>query len=271
MPQASVIVSTYNSPAWLEKVLWGFEVQTRTDFELIIADDGSGSETRQFIERYRKSSALDIQWVWHEDAGFRKTEILNKAIAAARADYLVFTDGDCIPRQDFVATHLRLRRPNSFLSGGYYKLPRSLSEQLTQADVASQRCFTAGWLRRRGKPTSIKDLKLIQSPRAARLLNRLTPTRPSWNGHNASTWTRHVLDANGFDTRMKYGGEDREFGDRLLNAGLHPVQIRYAAVCLHLDHDRGYVTPGMVAANRLIWDETRRSGSTRTPFGLVQT
>ena len=39
--KASVIFSTYNSTAWLEKVLWGFSKQTTKDFEILIADDGS--------------------------------------------------------------------------------------------------------------------------------------------------------------------------------------------------------------------------------------
>ena len=268
MPQASVILSTYNSVAWLEKVLWGFEVQTHRDFELIIADDGSGEETSTFIKQYQQHTALTIHWVWHPDEGFRKTEILNKAITQAAADYLIFTDGDCVPRRDFVAAHLRLRRPNSFLSGGYYKLSRPLSERLTKEDIQQQRCFTVDWLRQQGHSRSLQDLKLVRTPRLASALNRLTPTRPTWNGHNASTWKELVISANGFDTRMKYGGEDREFGDRLVNAGVQPVQIRYSAICIHLDHDRSYVTPGMVAANKVIWDETRKTGRKRSAYGL---
>ena len=268
MPQASVILSTYNSVAWLEKVLWGFEVQTHRDFELIIADDGSGKETSAFIKQYQQHTALTIHWVWHPDEGFRKTEILNKAITRAAADYLIFTDGDCVPRRDFVATHLHLRRSNSFLSGGYYKLSRPLSERLTKEDIRQQRCFTVDWLRQQGHPRSLKDLKLVQTPWLATTLNRLTPTRPTWNGHNASTWKALVVAANGFDTRMKYGGEDREFGDRLVHAGIQPVQVRYSAICVHLDHDRGYVTPDMVAANKVIWDETRATGRKRSTHGL---
>ena len=91
-----VIISTYNNPAWLEKTLWGYLCQDRMADEIIIADDGSGEETRMLIERYKK--LLPIKHVWHEDDGFRKTVILNKAIVAATADYLVFTDQDCVPK-----------------------------------------------------------------------------------------------------------------------------------------------------------------------------
>jgi len=42
----SVILSTYNQPQWLEKSIWGYAVQSRSDFELLVADDGSTDDTR---------------------------------------------------------------------------------------------------------------------------------------------------------------------------------------------------------------------------------
>lgn len=270
MPQVSLIVSTYNSPAWLNNVMASLEVQSYNDFEVIVADDGSDHRTASMLESWEVTSLLDIKHVWHEDRGFRKTEILNHAIEAASADYLIFTDGDCILRRDFIAAHLRSRKKNAFLSGGYFKLSREISESITEEDIREQRCFDVDWLRGHGLHVSIKNLKLNRSNKIATVLNAVTPTRPSWNGHNASTWKELIVAANGFDTRMKYGGEDREFGDRLINAGVRPVQIRYSAICVHLDHDRGYVTPEMVAANRKIWDETRSSGATRTEYGIEE-
>ena len=269
MPEASLIVSTYNQPEWLEKVLWALEEQSYPDFEVVIADDGSGESTDRLLERYRRKSSLAIQRVWHPDEGFRKTEILNRAIVASGADYLIFTDGDCLPRADFIATHLALRAPGRFLSGGYYKLTREVSERIDRETVRTQACFDPAWLRGHGQPRSAKDLKLTRSTAAATWLNRLTPTRPSWNGHNASAYRTDILAANGFDTRMKYGGEDREFGERLVNAGVRPRQVRYSAICVHLDHDRGYVTEDMIRANGAIREATRRERSVRTPFGIT--
>ena len=268
MPAASLIVSTYNQPEWLAKVLWALEEQDCQDFELVIADDGSGADTDRLLASYRADSALTMQRVWHPDEGFRKTEILNRAIVAARGEYLIFTDGDCLPRADFIRTHLTLRRPGHFLSGGYYKLTREVSHRIDRASVRSQACFRPEWLHAQGQPRSLKDLKLTGNAAAARWLNRLTPTRPSWNGHNASAFKDDILAANGFDTRMKYGGEDREFGERLVNGGLRPRQVRYAAICLHLDHDRGYVTDDMIRANDAIRETTRREQSVRTAYGI---
>lgn len=268
MPTASIIVSTYNSPTYLGKVLASLEAQDRQDFEVIVADDGSGQPTCDLLATWEANSSLSIRHVWHEDRGFRKTAILNRAIAASEADYLLFTDGDCLLRHDFISLHLRARQTNAFLSGGYFKLGRQISESITEEDIRTQRCFDLQWLRERGHPRSVKNLKLTKSAGLATALNALTPTRPTWNGHNASTWKDLLVTANGFDTRMRYGGEDRELGERLINAGVRPVQVRYSAICLHLDHDRGYVTDEMLIENRRIRDTTQREKLTRTAFGM---
>ncbi len=268
--QLSVIISTYNAPAWLEKVLWGFAAQAYRDFELVIADDGSGPETRALLASCEPEFPGRLVHVWHEDRGFQKSEILNKAIVAARAPYLVFTDGDCIPRADFLAVHAARRREGHFLSGGYVKLPLPLSERIARDDVTSGRAFDPAWLGAQGLSGLHALAKLRAGGAAAAFLNAVTPTRASWNGHNASGWKRDIEAANGFDERMQYGGQDRELGERLVNAGIRGVQIRYSAVCVHLDHGRGYKTPESMARNKAIRDQTRTQKVTRTAFGIVK-
>ena len=152
----SVIFTTYNSPAWLEKVLWGFQYQTDKNFEVVIADDGSGQETRDVIERFRRESDLDLQHVWQEDDGFQKCKVLNRAIVAATGEYMVTTDGDCIPRKDFVAVHRKYAEPGKFLSGGYFKLPMAVSEAITREDIALGRCFDKDWLIANGVRPALK-------------------------------------------------------------------------------------------------------------------
>lgn len=264
----SVILSTYNSPAWLEKVLWGYAGQTHRDFELLVADDGSGPETAQLIKRVAGETGLRTQHVWHEDHGFRKCAILNRAIEAAQGDYLLFSDGDCIPRSDFLHQHFIAAQPGRFLSGGYYKLPMSLSERITIDDIRSGRAFSVSWLRSGGLKFSHRLLRLTARGRFAGFLNRITTTRPSWNGNNSSGWTDDIRRAGGFDERMRYGGEDRELGERLENAGIRGKHVRYQTVCLHLDHARGYVNDEDLARNLRIRRETARSHRVRTEHGI---
>lgn len=268
--KVSVIVSTYNSERWLEKVLIGFNQQDFADFELIIADDGSNDKTRNTIERLRPKLKMPLQHVWHEDDGFQKTKILNKAILASKTDYLIFTDGDCIPRKDFVATHFKYRQKNYFLSGGYFKMSMETSEKVSEMDIVKQNCFDSKWLKENGTPWTIKFLKLNKSSVLSRLLNFVTPTNPSWNGHNASGWKSNLVAVNGFNNEMKYGGEDRELGERLFNSGLKSKQIRYSAVCVHLEHARGYVSDEIWEKNNQIRANTKQNKTIVTPTGITE-
>jgi glycosyltransferase involved in cell wall biosynthesis len=264
----SVIVTTYNQPAWLEKVLWGFAAQTFRDFELLIADDGSDDATRTTIERLRPTLFYPVRHIWHEKRGFRKTEILNRAIIASACDYVFFTDGDCIPRRDLLEVHHAHARRGRFLSGGYLKLPLDISQRITREDIMEGRATDYRWLRAHGMAASRQLARLRWGHTIASILDRITPTGPTWNGHNASTWRDDLFRVNGFDERMEWGGLDRELGERLENAGVHGAQIRHRAIVVHLDHARGYKKHEAIAKNRAIRDETARQRLTRTPVGL---
>ncbi len=267
-PSISVIVSTYNAVDWLEKTLWGYQVQTTFDFEIIVADDGSGPETKSLLDKFSEDFPVPIIHIWQEDDGFQKTRILNKAIQVCRADYILTTDGDCIPKSDFVAQHLENREDRCFLSGGYFKLPLDISKAITKDDIVSQKCFNSKWLKKNGLKFSIKNKKLTATKKSAKILNMITPTTASWNGHNASGWKKDILMVNGFDERMQYGGEDRELGERLINMGFKSKQIRYSALCVHLDHERGYINEKALKVNADIRKNTRIKKYAYTYYGI---
>ena len=134
-PSISVIISTYNSEEWLEKVLIGYSVQTTNNFEVIIADDGSRPSTKILIDQYTANFPVPIMHLWHEDLGYRRQEILNVAIVKANHEYILMTDGDCIPRKDFVEVHSKLAQKGKFLSGGYCKLSMKVSKLITKEDI----------------------------------------------------------------------------------------------------------------------------------------
>jgi glycosyltransferase involved in cell wall biosynthesis len=266
----SVIVSTYNQPSFLERVLWGYAVQTRQDFELIVADDGSGPETRRVIERVRAESGRAIGHVWHEDRGFRKSEVMNRAILASAGDYLLFTDGDSVPRADLVDVHCRLAKPGHYLAGGYLKLPAHVSDRVTVDAVRDGRATSLRWLRAQGWRPRHRALRLVGSPLLAAVFDRLTPTAPLFAGNNASAWRQDVFAVNGFDQSMGYGGLDRAVGYRLRNLGVRPRQVRHRAICVHLHHERPYRRPEVVRANRELLERIRRTGDTRAALGLAE-
>jgi len=268
--QTSIIITTYNNPAWLEKSLWSFSCQTHKDFEVVIADDGSKNETRDLIETMRQKLAFPIQHVWQEDEGFRKCRILNKAILQAKGEYLLFTDGDCIARSDFVETHVKHRKPGAFLSGDYVRLPMHTSQALTQDDILTGRCFDLKHLIANGYPPKKISQRLKATGLKASFLDTFSFVKANWYGNNASGWKKDLIAINGFDERMAYGGSDWELGDRLNRSGIRRVRVRYRAIVLHLEHSRAYADPVLMKNNKAIWDEAIQMKTVWTDFGISQ-
>jgi len=268
--RTEVIVTTYNQPEWLRHCLHAISCQVVQDFDICIADDGSGAETQTVIEEARGRMNGRLRHLWHEDRGFRKTIILNRAIATSTADYLVFLDGDCLPRRDWLGGHVREARPNSYLTGGVIRLNHEVSHRIQAVDIASGACFDPRWLAGNGMTVAFSQrLKMADyGLRLGRFLDRWSPVRTYWNGGHASAWRSDLLRVNGFDESMVYGSEDKEAGLRLSHRGIRGRHVRYSAVLLHLDHARGYATKDGKAANRLILNATRATKRTWTEFGI---
>lgn len=265
-----VIISTYNNPIYLERVLDGYTHQTCLPSEILIADDGSKQETELLVKEFAKSAPFKVKHIWHPDEGFRKCTILNNAIKACESEYIVVTDHDCIPREDFIETHLRFAKKGRFLSGGYSKLPKHTSALICAEKIPYDQVFSLRWLRQNGLPRSFRNSKLFRSKPYAWLLNHLTTAKASWNGCNSSGWKEDLVAVNGFNQDMQYGGLDRELGERLANYGLKGKQIRYSAVVIHLYHDRPYKTRETMDKNHHIRKHVRKTNIVRTPNGIQQ-
>lgn len=269
-PSASVIVSTYDRLEGLELALAGFERQSRTDFELLVADDGSGPKTASFLETTRRRSDIPLQHVRQEDRGFRKSRILNEAVARARADYLVFSDGDCIPHPRFVESHLGERDAGVYLVGRSVLMSRGFCRSL---DTAAVRSGMLDGL----SPGLILDGILGQGRRVEygfrppfrsvrRLLASFKSNRALFGG-NFSLWRSDFLAVNGFEEEFTgWGAEDEELGLRLRNAGLEPRPVVWSAINYHYWHPRGHVRRSDENERRM--EETRRSGRIRARRGV---
>ena len=96
--------------------------------EILIADDGSGEETRKLIEQLKRESPVPVRHVWHPDRGFRVGAIRNKAIHQAHGDYIIQIDGDIVVHPNFVADHIRFARRGSYVTGSRVVL----TEEYTQ-------------------------------------------------------------------------------------------------------------------------------------------
>ena len=238
----SVIVTTYNREDALDAVLRSLATQTDRDFEVIVADDGSRPPTRSVVDAWKPKLGRRLEHVWHEDDGFRAAEIRNRAILASRGDYVIFLDGDCIARADFVATHRRLAEPGWFVTGNRVLLSRELTAKVLREHLTPETWGVAAWLaeRRRGGVNRLTALmRLPLGP-----LRRLR--RNAWRGArscNLAIWRADLTRVDGFDADYRgWGKEDSDIIVRLRHAGVRRKDGVFATGVLHLWHaeaDRG--------------------------------
>jgi len=266
--EVSVILSTCDDLASLEKVVWGYFKQSFQDFELIVADDGLGPDPSVCLPRLQRDTALKIRHLRDESSGGCKCAVLNSAIEQAAGSYLVFSEDRCIPRWDFLEVHVRLARPRRFLSGSSTPLPALLSRQIAREDVIAGRATDAPWLAQRGLGKESGVGALAWGPRWAGLLDTFFTPSVAWNSANASCWKSDLLDVNGFDERIECGTLDRELGDRLHNAGVRGKQVRHRAVCVRLYCASQVLPRQTLERNLTLSSEIRRTRSTWTPFGI---
>jgi glycosyltransferase involved in cell wall biosynthesis len=269
--RTELIVSTYNSPRALTLCLTSVARQTVRPDSICIADDGSGPETRAALDAFAaEHPELRFRHVWHEDRGFEKGAILNKAIASSDAEFLVFIDGDVLIHPGFVARHLEMARPGRFSSGSLIRLDAEATATVTPELVASGRVFERDWLRANRAIDRLGTwLKTMPFPKPVMaVLDRATPVQRALCGANASLFRADALKVNGYDETIKYGGGDKEFGARLTNAGVPGQHLRYTAPLVHLDHPRGYADPERIRRHKAMIRAIRADGRSWTPDGI---
>lgn len=263
-----LVIATFQKPRYLATVLQSLLKQHCLPSEICIADDGSDRDTESVIRNFQYANpSLKIRHIWHKNLGFRKNLILNDAVYSSQADYIIFIDDDCVMHPCFISRHLKRAKEGHFATGSVIRLTKCFSDKiLERREISwSKQGLPEGW-----RPRSISE-KLKSMPfdyRVMGVLDSLSPVRCSWAGGNASTFRDHILKVNGFDTEMAYGGEDKEFGARLINLGVKGRHLRYTAPLFHLYHDRGYVNRSLLHKNRAILEQTRSSKKTFTNNGI---
>lgn len=253
----TVIISAHKKRREMEFVLAGYAAQRRPADEIIVSQDGEFPEIAEAVANSAHLN-LPLMHLTQEHRGFGKCRALNKAILQASGDMLLFTDGDCVPRDDFVETYVKLMRPGIFLAGGSHI---SVPEPYHQThdlipDIQSQRLFDYDFLSGIAGFSKSRN-RLLRNPRLQRFYDFLSP-RNVFSGANSCAWRADVLKVGGFDECMAYGGEDQNIGLRLNNIGIRGVRARHSIVSLHLDHGRGYYDAALHQANK-DWNKEVRS------------
>jgi GT2 family glycosyltransferase len=271
----SIIVATYEWPEALDVVLTALSQQPVHDFEVVVADDGSGPETRAVVEYWKASFEKRLVHAWQEDERYRRARSLNLGARAARGQYLLFLDGDCLPRTGLIAAVRRAAQPGWFLASKRLNMSAGLSQRVLEERLPVWRWSALRWLV--GAPR-----ETVTSPRETGRPGLLLPVRdrrrpwrqgqpefsPPYDGYGFffGVHRQDFERVNGFDTRfVGWGGEDTDIATRLRRAGLRCGWPGAQATVLHLWHP---VKSGETSSNTPLLRETETSTRVEAVQGL---
>ncbi len=256
--RVALLITTYNRPDALRLVLKAVAAQSVLPDEVLIADDGSRDDTREMLSAFAQQAPFVLRHVWHEDNGFRVGVIRNKAIAAAKSDYIIQIDGDMLPHRCFIEDHLRLARRGYMVSGG-----RILTdEKLTKELIARGDVRVTMW--RRGLGNRLNSLRL---PLLSPLLYNVHSDSFSVRSCNLAVWRDDMIRVNGYNEDIVgWGREDSELALRLMNAGVRKRTAKLAALAYHLYHREA--SRDSLPRNDNILEAVTRAGADRCENGI---
>ena len=232
----SVILTTYDREDALAAVLRSLARQSDRQFEVVVADDGSGSATKALLAIWRERLGTPLIHVWHEHRDFRTGEIRNRAMLASHGTYCVFLDGDCLVRPDFIATHRRLAERGWFVTGNRALLSAELTARVLRDDVAVETWGTLEWIAQRARAGVNRIGPVLHLP-----LGPLRKLRPqAWQDArscNLAVWRADLDRIDGFDANFSgWGREDSDLLVRLLRTGVRRKDGVFATGVVHLWH-----------------------------------
>ena len=258
--KVSLVISTYNWKEALCLCLLSVTRQTVVPAEVIIADDGSRPDTKLLIEDFQQNFPCPIKHIWHEDKGWRKCIIMNKAFALCEGDYIIEIDGDIIMHSHFIEDHISEAAPGYFLVGSRGKISEQLSRQLLQQQDYHLSFFTKGVCRK---------LNALHLPWLTPLFF-LYKQNQKERGCNISFWKKDLLSVNGYDERfLGYGYEDIDLPARLRRLGIKKHFIKFKAIEYHIHHKAASTKKDMTA-NEKIFEENNKNGVIKCPEGIGQ-
>jgi len=200
--------------------------------------------------------------VRHEDSGFRKARILNRAVHASRFDRLIFLDMDCLPHADFVRNHLRFVKPGTAITGRRVHIERSAVPDAAQISARGVGLdpLKLVWLWMTGKAECIEHgivlPEIFESSRRAIL------------GSNFSIVKADLERVNGFNEEVQGAGwEDSDVDMRLQLAGVKIRDLKNLVIQYHVTHAQRV---GNTTESQARYDEIRSQRVLRAPEGLAE-
>ena len=263
-------MSTYERPDALRAVLAGLTNQTRTDFEVIAVDDGSGIPTKDAVEESRAFFGGRLVHAWQADDERRVAAARNLGIAQMRSNYAIFLDGDCVPRQGFVEGHLRDAAPKTLVRGSRVLLSKIITEKSLAEQNSIHRWHMIGNIRRR-LPNQVNRVFPMLMPGPAIGRDSQPSHWRSVRSCNCALWREDLLALGGFDeSSVGWAHEDSDLAIRAISFGLRVRRARSATCVLHLWHrERSRSDEGANWDRLLQVERERRTFALKTSLSSV--
>lgn len=268
----SIILLTYNRSNALMAALYGLAQQDTMPDEVVITDDGSNAEHTQAVMAALSSQQwpFKLKYIWHPDIGFTASAARNQGVRYSKGNYLIFLDGDCLPRSDFVSEHLRLRRQGCFVNGSRILLDHSITEiAIRHPQLIAHSSFF--WIKQRISGRINKWLPLIVHIPA---FLRIASSSFKWKGIrscNFSLWRSDFVKINGFDESFfGWGHEDADFVWRLQRAGIKRIDGYWSTEVFHLWHREASRDRESANARRLDKRMANPAASYKAEKGLLE-
>jgi len=245
----SLVITTYNWKEALELVLLSVLKQTVLPNEIIIADDGSGDDTKKLINNFKSTTNLNIIHSWQEDDGFRASSSRNKGIAKASGEYIVLIDGDMILHEDFIKDHLFFASKSHFVQGSRVLLTQQKTKDILLNKTVEFSFFDQGLQNRKNR---------IKFNLLTKMFSKANKNLKGIKTCNMAFFKKDCLSVNGFNEDfVGWGREDSEFAVRLLNNQILRKNIKFSAIAYHIFHDEN--SREMLEVNDKILDNAKNN------------
>ncbi len=229
--QASVVISYYKNVEALALLLKALNQQSTLPQEVIIAEDDNDETTSQFLSSNVKAHNFKLVHLYQdENIGFRKNQMLNRAVASSKNELIAFLDGDCIPHKHWLAMCIKHTEPKKPVFGRRVMLGPKFTDKVYKQSI-----------------DQFSFINLLFSDSKRVKYGLFLPffgiqKRSGMWGCNWAIYKSDLLAIDGFDEQYTRAGigEDVDVEWRLNEAGIFFSSVRHHALVYHLHHESNY-------------------------------
>jgi len=276
--KVSLIIAVYKDIESLKLVLDSCKLQTYTDFEVIVAEDGQSEEMKTFIALAKQKYTFDIIHTTQEDNGVQKSKSQNNGIRASKGEYLIFIDGDCLLYSNFIENHLALSGEKNIVTGRRVNLGQTFSKKLRNREISAkwlEKHFVRKYFeikkdakteRHSEEGFQIKPHRLLH-----KIMVKIRKKRFPMLGCNMSMYKQRMIEINGFDEGLGNASvaSDTDLEWRFEGIGCKIVPARFMANEFHLYHKRSPQEYDRDAVDQML--ENQKKGIFVCLEGLIKT